>query len=285
MNSPSPTPWRALPPVILISLLGNLTADAIKGTPPFLDWWGPAARSPSTEVKVLIAVVLLMLLCLTVYWLYRIRKAWRLPPHLLRQRPDGAARKVLVLGLSTPPKQVKGFDLGQGASIILYKEAAGDLLKIHSLKGALNDMQRHNWQQNLRAVTHHAQDTLELLIVVPSSGSGGSGHFTDQFTQWMKHYQGSKDWKDFDIEIFPAVDYEAFDALQGAYTAALSFAEKKGYKESDMVVDVTAGQKTTSIAAAMVTLTTDVDFQYIQTEAPFGAVTYSVVSEGPRDLG
>ena len=285
MRSTRPAPWRALPPVVLFALLSAWTADALKGAPPFLDWLSPEARSLSVQTKVFVALVLLALLCATVYWLYRIRRVWRLPPRVLEERPGGVPRKVLVIGLSPPPARVKGFELGTTTSIVLHEDAPGELLKIHSLALAKTDMAGHNWQQSLRAVDHHAKDKLELLIVVPSSGTGGSGHYTDQFRDWMEHYKANGGWKPFAIEVAPAVNYESFADLQDAYMAAIRLAEKEGFGESDVVIDVTAGQKTTSIAAAMVTLTTDANFQYIQTGAPFGPITYSILSEGPRDPG
>jgi hypothetical protein len=285
MSKVSPAPWRALPPVILFSLLSAWTADAIKGVPPFVDWLSPESRYIPVEVKILIAVVLLVSLCSNVFWLYRIRKVWRLPPRVLSQREGSESRKVLVMGLSTPPERVKGFDLGGSNSILIHHHATGNMLEIPRLEDAMENMQGHNWQQSLRAINPHARTTLALLVVVPSSGAGGSSQFTSQFQQWIKHYQTIGAWQPFNIEIAPAVDYEAFEALQGAYVGALKYAEKMGFREEDMVIDVTAGQKTNSVAAAMVTLTSEVDFQYVQTASPFSIVTYSVISEGPRDPG
>ena len=231
----------------------------------------------------LIAFALLGSFCSAVYWLYRIRSAWRLAPRLLKQQQGGQPRRVLVLGLSTPPEQVRGFDLGNGASIELHHQVAGELLEIHTLENATTSMQRHPWQQSLRAIDHHARETLELLVVVPSAGSGGSGHYTEQFEQWIRHYQKTGNWKRFEIRTLAAVDYEHFQDIQDAYMGALRFAETRSYGESDVVLDITSGKKPSSIAAAMVTLATDVEFQYVQTEPPFGLVTYSVVSEGLRD--
>lgn len=289
--NPPPQPvrnvWRALIPVILFVLFGAWTADAIKGAPPFLDWFGESIRN-TPGIKLVFALVLLAGLCATAYWLHRSRSAWGAPARLLDQRPGGEPRKVLVVGLSKPSKEIKGFDLGKDASIILYKDATGDLLKIHSLDDALENMQqdevRHNWQQSLRAVNHHAKEQLKLLVVVPSSGNDGSGQHTEQFKAWMNHYKHTGRWKNFDVETVTAANYEHFKELQDSYIAAIRLAEKMGFKESDVVIDVTAGQKTTSIAAAMVTLTTEADFQYIQTAKPFEPITYSVVSESRRDL-
>ena len=283
MRSGPRFPWIALVLGVSFVLLGAWTADAFKGATPFLDWLSPEARNLNPLTKLSIAIVLVVLLAGNTYWLYRVREVLRLPPRVLEEKKKGKHRKVLVIGLSLPPKTVRGFDLGGGKAIVLYKDAPGDLLPIHSLDGAMADMRRHNWQQSLRAVDYHAKTMLELLIVVPSSGNEGSGHFTDQLKQWMLHYQTAAAWKPFKIEICPAVNFEGLKDLQDAYTSAIRLAEKNGFKESDVVIDVTGGQKTTSIAAAMVTLTSEADFQYVQTEGSHDTITYSVTSEDRRD--
>ncbi|MDD2919539.1 hypothetical protein [Rhodoferax sp.] len=273
---------RTLPPAILFVLLGTWTADAIKGVPPFFDWF--SATPAPLAMKALIAVALFISMCAAAFWLYTTRSAWGEPPRVLKQTTGGVPRKVLVVTLSTPPEQVKGFDLGGGKSIVLYENAADNLMPIPTPAAAKADMKRHNWQQALRAVDHHAKD-LELLIMVPSSGAGGSAQKTKQFIQWMEHYQNSTDWarpagtKPFLIREVEAVDFEDFKGLQHAYTQAIELAKAEHYVESDVVIDVTGGQKTTSIAGAMVTLTSDADFQYIQTVPPYGLITYSLVNE------
>lgn len=285
MSSTSPAPWRALPPVVLLALLGAWTADALKGATPFLDWFGIDAKNFTTAGKIGIAALLLALLCGTVYWLYRIRRVWRLPPRVLAQHEGAAPRKVVVVGLSPPNENVKQFDLGNGATVMLHPAGKGNALSVPSLEAALNDMQRHNWQQSLRSIHHHATEKLELLIVVPSSGLKGSGQHTSEFKEWLHHYQQPGCWKAFKIHVAPAVDYENFAEAQHAFMDAVQLAEGKGFAESDVVIDITAGQKPSSIAAAMVTLTSKVDFQYVQTAGQHRLITYSVLSEGPRDPG
>jgi CRISPR-associated protein (Cas_Cas02710) len=285
MSSRSPAPWRALPPVVLLALLGAWTADALKGATPFLDWFGLDPKTFSMEGKVGIAILLLALLCGTVYWLYRIRRVWRLPPRVLEQREGAVSRKVLVVGLSIPPPRIKAFDLGDGKFVELHPTADGLTLSVATVDAALKEMQGHNWQQSLRSIHPHAKEKLELLVIVPSSGDG-SGQFINQFRKWLQHYQGTAQWRAFEIQVVdPAVDYEDFKEVQLAYMKAVQLAEEKGFSELDVVIDITAGQKPNSIAAAMVTLTSQVDFQYVQTAKPNKLITYSVVSEGLRDPG
>ena len=284
MRSAPRFPWIALVLGVSFVLLGAWTADAIKGATPFLDWFSPDARNPPVQIKIGMAIFLLALLFGNVVGLYRLRKAW-LPIRVLKEKAESSPRKVLVMGLSQPDEGVKGFDFGDGSSLVLYDNASGSLIPVHSLANAMAGMGRHRWQQSLRTVDFHAKTKLELLIVIPSNGRFGSGQFTNQFKDWITRYQSSGDWKPFQIEIVAAVDYEGVADLQSAYTAAIRLAETKDFKEADVVIDVTAGQKTTSIAAALVTFTSEADFQYVQTGGTNKTLTYSVTSEDRRDQG
>ena len=81
------------------------------------------------------------------------------------------------------------------------------------------------------------------------------------------------------------MDYENFADLQGRYLETIRLAKGSGFQESDVVIDVTAGFKTNSIAGAMVTLATEAHFQYIQTVPNFERITYTVEAEGTTDPG
>lgn len=54
--------------------------------------------------------------------------------------------------------------------------------------------------------------------------------------------------------------------------------------EEDIIIDVTGGQKTTSIAGALVTLNSQVTFQYVQTNEPYNVVAYDVVIQSPVSI-
>jgi hypothetical protein len=57
---------------------------------------------------------------------------------------------------------------------------------------------------------------------------------------------------------------------------AVSVCEKEGYDEDDIIIDVTGGFKTASIAGAMVTLNRHVCFQYVGTVPPFNCWVYNI---------
>lgn len=59
------------------------------------------------------------------------------------------------------------------------------------------------------------------------------------------------------------VDYENFDQVYSGLLAAATTAAEFGYQEKDICIDVTAGQKTFSIAAAVATMNRSMIYSYI----------------------
>ncbi len=53
--------------------------------------------------------------------------------------------------------------------------------------------------------------------------------------------------------------------------------------EEDIIIDVTGGQKTTSIAGAVITLNSQVSFQYVQTNEPYKIMAYDVMIHSRTD--
>lgn len=284
--------WKPLLAAISFTLLGAWTADALKGATPFLDWLDPTQRTLALGCRIAIAGVLLIALATSVYGLYASRRVW-LPVRTLGQTTGHKVRrrKVLVLCLSTPQKQFAGIQLSSSSTIELTPGGEKGYLSLACAKKdcAKDALSGLNWQQGLRAIQPHAQGQLAHLLIVPSkskTGDPGSDQFAAKFKQWIAHYQKdpTNAWTDFSIEVRPAVDYEDFHQLHSAFVQVLHWTRQNKLDESDVVFDITSGQKPTSIAAAMVTLASGADFQYVQTTAPFDTVTYAVVAESPPNV-
>ncbi len=289
----------ALLAAVAFAFTSAWTADAVKGAAPFYDWQGLTAKDISTEQKIGWAVTLLALSFVSALLLYASRRTW-MPVRSLG-RYVGKPQKVLVICLSTPNPKHKGFDLGDGKKISFHCEAEPmDGRVDHLLIGSINDdiqttsvlsKQGVNWQQSLRAIHFHS-DTLERLVIVPSlskPGDTGSEAYIEQFLALLAHYQSRPEWsKPFSVAVHSPVDYEDFEKLHAAFMSILNSSKSDGFKESEIVFDITAGQKVPSVAAAMVTLTTRADFQYVQTfkekDRKPEIMTYSVVAESPPDV-
>ena len=213
----------------------------------------------------------------------------------------GKPQKVLVICLSTPDLRHKGFDLGNDKKIDFHDQGTTpapsvDYFPIGAIK---NDIQttspigtsRVNWQQSLRAIHFHAR-TLEHLVVVPSlskPGEIGSETYGEPFRKLLAHYLSQPAWPSkFTVTIRPPVDYEDFETLHASFIDVIKFVKEKNFNESEIVFDITAGQKVPSVAAAIVTLTTRADFQYVQTFKDKGRepeiITYAVVAEFPPNI-
>jgi hypothetical protein len=67
-----------------------------------------------------------------------------------------------------------------------------------------------------------------------------------------------------------ALDFEDFDSLLERLSSLPPLRERP----SKVALDVTGGQKTTSIAGAAITLSSEAVFQYVQTSPPFHVHLY-----------
>ena len=60
--------------------------------------------------------------------------------------------------------------------------------------------------------------------------------------------------------------------------------KKKKYYDEDIVIDFTGGQKMTSIVAISMTVNRKINAQYVQTNDPWGVLSYNV-RHTPSDTG
>lgn len=133
----------------------------------------------------------------------------------------------------------------------------------------LNDLE-WNWQQILRALYPHRDSLVEVhLIGSPDKDNKpgtGSQAFAQDAERLIKTYRPK-------VEVITqpqAVDFEDFNAVVSVIGDTLEELKKK-YSEDDIIIDITGGQKTASIAAATVTLNSQMHFQYVKT-VPYGSV-------------
>lgn len=111
----------------------------------------------------------------------------------------------------------------------------------------------------LSAIDYHKK-TLQEVLVFTSSGS--SSQF-NVFQDLVMRLYPSLRVKEM---VSGGIDFEdietAFNAVNKLYRDAIA----SGYSEKDILVDVTGGHKTNSIAAAMATLAAGREFQYLNKE-------------------
>lgn len=119
------------------------------------------------------------------------------------------------------------------------------------------------WEMSFKAINHHLP-RLEKIIVLTSKGELGSDNDYELFEQMLnKFYLNSK----FKIVPQNGIDFEdvkeVFEKIDGIYDEL----KKEKIKETDIIIDITSGQKPNSIAGALATYVYGRRFQYISTNS------------------
>lgn len=214
-----------------------------------------------------------------------------------------AARKALVMAVSTPNdhelldggREVQCLKLPAGCddckNAIKLEEGQhgcrtftdGHLLLSGNIATDIEKLNgtRFNLQQVLRALSPHLGDNLKAVRLLGSPGEKGSALLLEDYKQLIRRYAPHAS-----VTVQPPVDFEQIDAMYRAINAAVDgITDQDALKESDIVVDVTGGQKTASIAAALATLHRGkLEFQYVSMLPPNNVLTFNMVAETPLKL-
>lgn len=182
-----------------------------------------------------------------------------------------SAHKALVMTLSTlPPKTTID---PNGERICKEERAVSISGDIDKDIDALNPL-KVNTQQFLRAVRPHLR-TIERIVLLGSIN--GSDTIRSRYANLLRCYK-----PDLEVDIAsPAVNFEDLDEMQTRIGAICDELKRRhGYAEGDIMIDVTGGNKTASISAVFATLERpQLEFQYVQTEAPYSVLSFNVVSQ------
>jgi hypothetical protein len=269
-------PWKGILAVVGTVLTGGLAADAVQGAyigngwfqfygskPPF--WWVAWSIPASCS-----------LFGLFLYKLYVHRSEFQYV-RSLRQQVCGRGYKGVIFLLSSPfGKEVtvtfndEPFGVKVGDTTLPSGDLSADIQSL--------DRCRWSWQQFLRGIRPHI-NTLEMVYLVGSSGESGSFQSLGHAANLLASYK-----YDVKIELHPEpVDFENFVNLQKAIMRGADLMIKGDLRihEEDVIIDVTGGQKTTSIAGAAVTLSKSVAFQYVQTNKPNEVIEYDLEMRSP----
>lgn len=261
-------PWLALFLVVIAILAGNLAGGGLQTL-----FSKPVSLTSTWEWAKLIIYILILFFCLI--WLYRIRGAF-MSFRTLSSHPC-EPHKYLIILLSTPNIPVS---ISNNAFPLTIKNKAGEeaILKGVSLEEdieSLNALKNPwwNWHQLLRGLTPHKK--LQAVYLIGSKDTPkipGSWHDLNNAENLIRKY-----FPAIEIEkLKQPVDFEDFDEIIKFVTEAISEIKKRGISEKDIIVDVTGGQKTTSIAGAVVTMNRKVTFQYVQTIPDYQVLAYDV---------
>jgi hypothetical protein len=264
---------------LFVVITSGWVGDGIKGDCLFKEWFdlyfhynvcSGITRIESTSFS----LVLFILSALYAFWAGREILAVR---HLTRG-DEVTPHKVLIIALTAWSPEPK--DDGSTISISNGKNTVSLSGNINHDINAFNDWDRPpNFQQTLRAIKPHL-GKLERGFLIGSKGDRGSAKFLEIAEKIFKLYA-----KDITITHHGDVDFEDIEHMTQLFERLVSKAENDKYQESDIILDVTGGQKTASIAAAMCTLKRKgVEFQYVQTGENPRAISFNMLAEATDKL-
>ena len=117
----------------------------------------------------------------------------------------------------------------------------------------------NNYRMPLKAIDYHKQE-LEKIIIACSEKSYGD---KNKFLKCVQNFLGKKF-----VDIISVQDIKDFENAKNVYEfleRIYGQLKKDGFKEDDIVFDVTGGQKAVSIAGAMFAIPNDRHLQYVST--------------------
>lgn len=115
------------------------------------------------------------------------------------------------------------------------------------------------WEMPLKAIQFHIS-RLQKVYLITSSGDKGTSQESPLFNSFSKSL-----YPDLIIEeLTPGgIDFENIDIVFAVVDKFYELFKNEHCRENDVLIDITGGQKTNSIAAAIATLTTGRQFQYL----------------------
>jgi hypothetical protein len=283
MNAPDETEHRfaaALREPVVIALLTLLfvtgsgwVGDVIKGDCLGLFGLHQCTRGTFDSVGLSVAFALFSV---SAAGLVAATRAY-LPVRQLRASTEPHGHRALILTLSPLSEGVRIVD--DGASIIKGEQRVDLTGKIQDDIDNLDQL-KINTQQLLRAIAKHI-DTVEHIVLLGSTGDKGSAGQRFAIAKLLRRYLPDAEIK---YDCRPA-DFENLEDMRLLITDACNDLMRCGFKPSDIMIDATGGQKTTSIAAALATLhQPELQFQYVSTLKPYNVVAFDVVLESPTRI-
>jgi len=133
----------------------------------------------------------------------------------------------------------------------------------------------------MRALLSQDRSQPQCVYLLGSTNPHGAGSF-----EWLDHCKALIEnyFKQVQIIKKEVSDFENLEELVELINSIIHEARNNAIDERKIIVDVTGGQKTASIAAALVTLHNRVTFQYVQTNDPYEVIAYNVKFEDFPEL-
>jgi hypothetical protein len=272
--------WFARIPLIQLALIG-ITAVST-------NWLATATQEMiepphSLRHEIFYALFYAVVFAVCSIWLYTTR-ARLFGARNLRQIPVQPT-PVLLMFLST--QSPGGFSAASTWPLHLPPENPANsdvILSGADLAGDVAGMRaknpKWNWAPILRAIAAH-RTALERIYLIGSADIQGKAGSWMEFALCetiIKHYRPH-------VEVlFPrkgepgcdGIDFENFEQIHRYVARIVHSEERRGIKHRQITIDITGGQKPTSIAGAAATLNLQTVCQYVQTSRPYDVFSYDL---------
>ncbi len=265
-------PWTGIAAALSTLITGSWTADGLKGEALFSDWI-PIFK----EYQILVIIVTLLLFIASFLLLYKHKADFLGVRELSHQLCEPHEGLILLLTdpNSSPPDTKLPWTITKGDITVKVKGKSldEDINELEKLKSK-NPYNYWNWQQILRGLQPHQSSLKQVYLI----GSDKSSNYYERAEKLIKSYFIGRDIPVQKLE--QPVNFEDFSKMVWSIKKAVDIFKKSGIKEGDIIIDVTGGQKTASIAAAAVTLNSEVTFQYVQTagrDGKYEVLAYDVI--------
>lgn len=284
-------PWEVILATMTLIVLGNLCANIINGDALYRGWVGSLADNIWFKISAWLLTIALFMKAF--FYLYIHGKQY-LPFRVVAQNDKTEPHKAMIIILSSPGKETSvefhpdSICVIGGSKTITVQSSRtlGD--RINYLEGDIQLLEETKWpwQQMMRGLNCHI-NSVEYLFIIGSKDSPnkkqgdmlGSFVYVKHAISLIKKYKPTLD--DTNIRTYhDAIDFEDFKQVKDAITSGINWLNDY-VSETDIIIDITGGQKTASIAGAMATLSTGVTFQYVQTGGDNKVCSYDLESYKP----
>ncbi|ADU96595.1 hypothetical protein [Thermovibrio ammonificans] len=159
-------------------------------------------------------------------------------------------RKALILFLSVP---------GKGGNSRELLDALRKAETIEEKLELVNGSFIRSWRMPFEAMKFHLPE-LRSVVVISSLES------SNYYPLFLKVAKLLFPESQIQFKEIPITSFESFNQVQEAVEKAYSFLKEQGFREKEVILDVTGGKKIVSIVGALLSLQPFREFQYVSTE-------------------
>jgi hypothetical protein len=290
--------WKALVTLFFLPVVGNVFAGELR------DWsyvqlgWktdGPKHLWATTLVTGVLLFVVAVVAAAYGRDLFRPRNV------ALGSKRNPVPHSHLVLFLSNLPTQYANFIDGVPAGLGLSGRLDADMMEMERLKklDPKSGQVRWLWEMPLRGLKQHREKLTTVTLICSMESLKQVHWFAKILTTTYAvdfpllspdkvrvlarsgpnvHFHANPSREACDPANM-AWDFEDYEELYDALLKMMTIFNNSGVRESEVMIDVTGGQKPNSVVGALLTVNRRAKFQYVQTNDPYDVIAYDLMTE------